>query len=202
MKWSSCVALALCTFWAGAGLANDPGASRSATVGWADTNADGVVTLDEARAAAGRFFGRFDGDHDGVVTRDEAQAARSGPTRERVHARFAELDRDRDGALSRWESHLPPRRFARVDRDADGRLSEDELWHAARRNSRGPGNLGALRPLLWRRDLDGDGRVTLAEAQRAIELRFRRRDRDGDGRLTPRDGRDAGVSATRPRAHR
>ena len=186
MKWSPCIALALCTLGAGVSRASaDSGPFRSGAVAWEDTNSDGVVTPNEVRAAALRLFVRFDRDGDGVVTRAEARAARPGPSRARVEARFGDLDHDRDGWLSRRESRLSPRRFTAADQDADGRLSSAELWRARGGASGGD----ALRALLWRRDLDGDGRVTRAEAERAAEVRFRRRDRDGDGLLTPRDGR-------------
>jgi Ca2+-binding EF-hand superfamily protein len=186
MSWLGFMALAAALLGSAPHLAGaDQGTSRGGAVAGEDTNGDGVVSLREARAAAWRLFGRFDRDGDGVVTRAEASAPRGAPSRARLEARFAELDRDRNGRLSRWESRLPPRRFARVDRDADGRLSADELWRSAQRSRRGAGD-SAL-PLLWRRDLDGDGRVTRAEVERIAERRFRQRDRDGDGQLTPRD---------------
>lgn len=188
------IALAVALLGSAPGLAAaDGGASRPGTVAGADTNGDGVVTLSEARAAALRLFERFDRDADGVVTRAEASSPRPHPTRARSDARFAELDRDGDARLSRWESRLPPRRFARLDRDADGSLSPAELWQSVRRSRRQPAD--AARPLLWRRDLDGDGRVTRAEIERAADRRFRERDRDADGQLTSRDAR----SRRRPR---
>src|SRR5262245_52391251 len=164
------------------------GMSRSgAAVAGEDTNGDGVVTLGEARAAAWRLFERFDRDGDGVVTRAEAAAPRQEPSRARFEARFSELDRDRDGWLSRWESRLQARRFARIDRDADGRLSRAELWGSVQRSRPGAPGKDAALPLLWKRDLDADGRVTRAEVERVAEQRFRRRDRDADGQLTARD---------------
>jgi Ca2+-binding EF-hand superfamily protein len=186
MKWCVTIVLVL-----GYGSAVVPQASaeppaRSAAPAREDADGDGVVTLDEARSAGLGLFERFDRDRDGVVTRVEARATRAPLSRDRFEVRFVDLDRDRDGRLSPWESRLPPRRFARVDRDADGRLSRAELWRAAER-SRRSGHTDALSPLFWRRDLDGDGRVTRAEARLAAEQRFRRRDRDGDGRLTARD---------------
>ncbi|HWO12929.1 MAG TPA: hypothetical protein VNN80_25695 [Polyangiaceae bacterium] len=165
----------------------EPGPSRRAPTAREDADGDRVVTLDEARSAALRLFERFDRDRDGVVTRAEASAGRPPPSRERCDARFDALDRDRDQGLSLWESRLPPPRFARIDRDGDGRLSRAEFWRATERAARRAGHADALSTLFWRRDLDRDGRVTLAEAREAAEQRFRRRDLDGDGRLTARD---------------
>ena len=190
MSWFRCIAFAATLLGAAPGLAAaEAETSRSGRVAGEDTNGDGVVTLAEARSGALRLFERFDRDGDGVVTRAEASAPRREPSRARFDARFAELDRDRDGRLSRWESRLPARRFARVDRNADGWLSPAERWQAVQRSRRRPAD--AARPLLWRRDLDGDGRVTRAEVERAAERRFRQRDRDGDGKLTSRDARAA-----------
>jgi Ca2+-binding EF-hand superfamily protein len=164
-----------------------PGRAVCGAVAGGDTNGDGVVTRDEARAAAVRLFERFDRDGDGVVTRAEAAAPPSAPSRQRFEARFAELDRDRDGALSRWESRLAPRRFARLDRDADDRLSRAELWRGVQRARSRSRASDAGAPLIRKRDLDADGRVTRAELERVAERRFGRRDHDADGRLTPSD---------------
>lgn len=194
MSWLLSIAFAAALLGGAPRLAAaDAGTSRCGTAAGEDADADGVVTRVEARAAALRLFGRFDRDRDGVVTRAEASAPRREPARARVDARFAALDRDRDGKLSRWEACLPRRRFARVDRDANGWLSPPELWRSVQRSRRGSTHADAARPLIWRRDLDGDGRVTRAEVERAAETRFRQRDRDADGKLTPRDARAFGA---------
>jgi Ca2+-binding EF-hand superfamily protein len=189
MSWLRSVAFAVLLGAAPRLAAAEAATCRSGTRAGEDTNGDGVITLGEARAAALRLFGRFDGDGDGVVTRTEASAPARELSRARFEARFAELDRDRDGRLSRWESRVPARRFVRVDRDGDGWLSPVELWTSLQRSRRGGDGTAAARPLLWKRDADGDGRVTRAEIERAAEARFRQRDRDGDGELTPRDAR-------------
>ena len=200
MSWPRSIAFALVLLGVSPRLAaagSTSGASCSGAVAGEDTNGDGVVTATEARAAALRLFDRFDRDGDGVVTQSEAATPRPVPSRARFDVRFAELDRDRDGWLSRWESRLPARRFARVDRDVDGRLSPAELWSVVERPRPGSHGMDAARPLLWKRDLDGDGRVTRAEVERAAERRFRRRDRDADGRLTPRDAGASGALSSR-----
>jgi Ca2+-binding EF-hand superfamily protein len=146
-----------------------------------DADGDGRVTILEARAAALVLFDYFDGDADGQVTASEARGA-ALPWREaRVESRFASLDRDRDGGLSAWEIKLPPRRFVAADRDGDRRLSRAELWAMSEQRWDGTIDTTALRSLFWRRDLNGDGRVTRGEALAAADQRFRRKDIDRDG---------------------
>lgn len=159
-----------------AGAAGADAAFASGPASREDENGDGVVSLEEARAAAVRVFERLDVDHDGVLTRDEVRAARRAPSRAQLEARFAELDRDRDGRLAPWESRLGPRRFSHADTDHDGRLSPSEL---ARTVQARPKQASALAPLFWRRDFDHDGRVTRTEVLQAAELRFRRRQGNG-----------------------
>jgi Ca2+-binding EF-hand superfamily protein len=53
---------------------------------------------------------------------------------ERIDARFAELDRDRDGFLSRLECSRMPgllESFLKHDTDKDGKLNRDEFTRAA-----------------------------------------------------------------------
>jgi hypothetical protein len=146
-----------------------------------DADGDGRVTLLEARAAALVMFERFDRNADGQVTASEARGA-ALPWREgRVEARFAALDRDHDGGLSVWEINLPSRRFVAADRDADRRISRAELWVMSEQQWDGSGDTTALRSLFWRRDLNGDGRVTRSETLAAADQRFRRKDIDRNG---------------------
>jgi hypothetical protein len=146
-----------------------------------DANGDGRVTLLEARAAALALFEHFDADGDGAVTRAEADAAAASWRQQRSEQRFAALDRDRDGTLSRAEVALSPRRFVRADGDGDGRLTRAEVSGAFERGASGSSGTAALRSMFWRRDLNRDRRVTRVEALAVADRRFMRRDRDGDG---------------------
>lgn len=158
-----------------------PCRSETAGVLEEDANGDGKVTLLEARAGALALFEHFDRDRDGTVTRAEAELAAPAWREQRFELRFVALDRDRDGALSRTELALAPRRRARADRDGDGRLTRRELYDAFERGARGGTDTAALRSSFWRRDLNGDRRVTRTEMLVASDGRFMRRDRDGDG---------------------
>jgi Ca2+-binding EF-hand superfamily protein len=166
--------------------AEDPCAARFGTDLFArsDLNRDQIVTLAEARAAALRLFDGFDVDRDGRVTGLEASREASTWQNQRFEERFLELDRDRDGLLTRGEVSLSPRRWARLDRDRDGYLTRPELQRSYLRAARRPRDPGGL-PRPWARwDSNRDGNVTQPEAVQGAEQRFERRDRDGDGRLT------------------
>jgi Ca2+-binding EF-hand superfamily protein len=177
-----------CLLAAGGASAEDRGdcLSHSGTDGFAreDENHDGVVTLAEAYDTAARMFEYFDRDGDGQVTVREATERAPGWRQRRFEERFAGLDRDRDGFLSRWEVTFTAQRFARADRDRDGGLSRSELWSPYSAGPGGAGDTTALRAMFWRRDLDHDHRVTRSEALGFAERRFRRRDRDGNRVLT------------------
>ena len=133
-----------------------------------------------------------------------------------VEDRFARVDLNHDGYIDRNEAGAPPemagagRRgrtdpgasFDRMDANHDGSISRDEyLAYRARgpRGARGGTPEGAARPrrasLGWgfsgrwfdRVDADRDGRVSVAEAQRAATALFDRLDTNHDGTLSPEE---------------
>jgi Ca2+-binding EF-hand superfamily protein len=68
----------------------------------ADTNGDGMISLQEAQASLPRLakhFDRIDANHDGQVTAEERRAAHEN----RRNAMFDRLDTNKDGAISREE---------------------------------------------------------------------------------------------------
>lgn len=186
--WVSLLALAVVSVVAGGAGAGEPGACRSETAAMLeeDADGDGQVTLLEARAAELALFEHFDRNGDGEVVRSEAEAAAGSWRGQRVEQRFAALDRDGDGTLSRPEVRLPPRRFAHADRDGDGQLTRAELARAFQRDSGTGRDTAALRSRFWRRDLNRDGRVTRSEMLAAADRRFMRRARGGGVVLSSR----------------
>jgi Ca2+-binding EF-hand superfamily protein len=86
-----------------------------------DTDNDGTVDLNEAKAAAATLFDRLDKDHDGTLDRKELRG--------RVSAKdFAEADPDHDGTLTKDEYlALVTKRFKAADPDNDGTLDAKEL---------------------------------------------------------------------------
>ena len=101
----------------------------------ADTNGDGMLSRDEAKALPklARHFDEIDANHDGQVTADELrayhQAMRAG-RKEKGAERFKKLDADGDGRISRAEAQAAPRlaaHFDDLDANKDGFLTPDEL---------------------------------------------------------------------------
>jgi Ca2+-binding EF-hand superfamily protein len=77
----------------------------------ADTNGDGMISLQEAQAALPRLakhFDQVDANHDGQVTADEMRAARA----KRHNAMFDRLDTNKDGVISRDEFNARPQHRA------------------------------------------------------------------------------------------
>lgn len=115
------------------------------------------------------------------------------------HDPMAMFDKDGNGALSLAEVRQGAQEmFARVDTDKDGKLSQDELRAHHRMMSGphgrggphgegGPGGEGAPPPGgrgPMHMDTDGDGAITLAEAQSTLESHFARADANRDGSVT------------------
>lgn len=93
----------------------------------ADANNDGVVTRDEARAAADALFARFDRNNDGRLTADEMP---------RRHAR-AEAKPGREVSRAQFERRAL-RRFDRIDANKDGQIAKAEIrdFRLARKQQR------------------------------------------------------------------
>ncbi len=116
-----------------------------------DTDGDGLVSLQEFQAAGQARFASLDADGDGFISADEFAAGRRGPGKaeagkadgpraehraERMQQfreqRFASLDADGDGRVSRAEfdqQHMA--RFSALDANGNGVIDADE--HHARR---------------------------------------------------------------------
>jgi Ca2+-binding EF-hand superfamily protein len=93
-----------------------------------DSDHDGTVDLNEAKAAAAAVFDRLDSDHDGTLDRRELRGRLNA-------AQFAAADPDHDGTLSRDEyMAVVEMRFNAADVDHDGTLDAKELRSPAGRN--------------------------------------------------------------------
>ena len=124
--------------------------------------------------------------------------AAAGGSGEILAQRFRVADADGNGMLSRAEAEaVLPRlamHFDAIDVNRDGQISPEEIRAfrragrkagAARRGSGSPG--AKFEAYFARADADGDGVLSMAEAERGmprIAGKFGRIDRDGDGRLT------------------
>jgi hypothetical protein len=118
-----------------------PAPERGPEHGWfkkVDANGDGVITKDEALAAANarveKEFATFDTNHDGQITQAEIKAVHDAKRAEmeaKFEARFKQADTNGDGQLSKDEvqAGLPmlARGFDRLDTNKDGELSLAEI---------------------------------------------------------------------------
>ncbi len=78
-----------------------------------DADGDGVVTLDEARAAHTARLEEFDADGDGRLSIDEFENLHSAAIRELMVDRFQFLDADGDGQVTQEEMNAPIDRVSR-----------------------------------------------------------------------------------------
>lgn len=121
-----------------------------------DTNHDGMLSRDEARAniALNGQFATIDTNADSSISTDELRSwiAAGGLTRNSLPIgdalsgvgmadAFQMLDADRDGQLTRTEARVDSKlnaRFQRLDRNRDGRLSQTEFnaWTSASAGTR------------------------------------------------------------------
>lgn len=119
---------------------NNPDAPWRVRFASLDENHDGFISRDELRSNASGVFDAMDGDGDGQLTLAEYKSVRMGaqrglnPAREsmmqsRKVARFAPMDTNRDGKVSRAEflTAHGEAMFARMDRDGDGRVTPLEF---------------------------------------------------------------------------
>ena len=146
-----------------------------------DRNNDGVISKAEYGGHAGNFAA-FDRDGDGVLTHDEfvnrPTETDRGPETGRDglawrDAKFHEMDRDDDNAVSRAEWRGSGEHFDMLDADGNGRIEGDEYsnpkrlegWFRAHdRNRDGVVDRREFKGRsLGHWDVDGDGKVTRRE---------------------------------------
>lgn len=105
-----------------------------------DRDGDGVITRAEWRGSD-QSFRVHDWNGDGVLSGEELNPSARPPARpadrddympdyrfnDWTEARFAELDHNRDGRITRDEWHFDLESFRRADHNGDGRITRDEF---------------------------------------------------------------------------
>ncbi len=156
------------------------------------------VTIGYEYARTGNFIVRAEGmgNCDGTAqTRVEVTSVRPRPAPEPTRAtepepqrgnqriRFAEMDTNRDGVITREEWRGSARSFATHDWNNDGRLSGDEVRMGAAWPNRGADVNDWSEARFATYDRNGDGRITRFEWRDSVED-FIRVDRNGDNIVT------------------
>lgn len=166
----------------------------------------GPPTKAEAEKRAGDMFDTLDGDHDGYVTRAEADAARArmragmaAGMKRMADRAFAAIDADRNGQISRAEfdaAHRPGAMMAMRDVPPPPVQADAPppppggpgMFPPPGMAMHGPMGGMMMAAMFDRIDADHDGRISRAEAMRAVDERFARRDTNGDGIIGPDEG--------------
>ena len=141
-----------------------------------DRNQDGVLTADEMRADAERFFARLDANQDGRIDSEERMTYEMEIAPEVQSSSKWKLTRQESAAEPR-SSDDPGERRRKWANDIDG-YQPDGLQGAARY-----GLLNLPEPVAGA-DADFDRFVSLDEFRRAASYRFELLDRDRSGKLT------------------
>jgi Ca2+-binding EF-hand superfamily protein len=115
---AACIAVALCGLGAVWAEAAPPLPPPLAAL---DTDKDGTISLDEAKAAADKKFDALDTDHDGTLTLKETKGAFLKST-------FPKADPDKDKTLDKaeWEAQVE-QRFKAADTNHEGTVDAREL---------------------------------------------------------------------------
>lgn len=137
-------------------------------------------------------FARADSNRDGFVTQEEVRvraearrAQRQERRGERREQRFERLDANNDGSISRAEFNERPALRGGDREERRATRGERRGQRFARRGGRGGGFMMARfgARAFAAMDLNRDGRVALAEAERAALERFDRLDSNRDGTI-------------------
>jgi Ca2+-binding EF-hand superfamily protein len=156
-----------------------------------DTDRDGVITRAEWRGTD-EGFRQQDTNRDRVLSGDEVRAValQDPPATQAVAGRFAGMDTDRDGVITRAEWRGNTRAFRQQDTNRDGVLSGNEVGAVALETAEETRSREAISARFNRADRNGDGRIARDEWTGNDDL-FKRIDRNGDGTVTRQEFTDS-----------
>lgn len=157
----------------------------------ADGNHDGKLTPDELPDAD--MFKKFDVNADGAITLEEARAAQAKPAPPTPEERFKRLDKNADGKLTLEE--VPEQKFfQRLDKNVDGVVTLEEF--TAGMPKPGPAPQPGIEAQFKAADKNGDGKLTPDEVPDANI--FKRLDRNADGAISLDEARAAAANEQKP----
>jgi Ca2+-binding EF-hand superfamily protein len=165
MKKSAACSTLLCSITLAASAFAHPlaaqGASTPAAPPTASVSSEGVAPAADGVAL---LLATADRDHNGSVSSDELAAMLQASIGRRVQTRFAQLDRNHDGRVTRQEvPKMDAARFARFDANSDGSFTLTELSRALA----APAS-AHIQQLFARLDTDHDLRCSAVELAAAL----------------------------------
>jgi len=134
-----------------------------------DSNGDGVVTRDEAKAQASAMFARMDANHDGKLDQVDREAHRQ----QMRTMMFDRLDANHDGSISRDEFMA----FQGPGQDSHG--MRGPMAMGDHKGMRGHRDM-----MMKRADTNNDGVISKDEFLAAADKRFDSIDANHDGKIT------------------
>ncbi len=146
----------------------------------ADVDGDGAVTMEEISSAAKQMRGHFGRRGMGPGGKGHGRGGHHGMRGERGGERFAQLDADKDGKVTKAEAEAAQAaRFAEIDTNKNGVLETAELTahHQTKRTKHMAERFASL-------DTDGNGTLSLSEVPPFMADRFETVDANGDGAVT------------------
>lgn len=139
----------------------------------------------------------------GFAFADSKQEGKKGP---RHHGMFERMDVNKDGKITKDEARkMSEERFGKLDANKDGVITQDEAKaaHEKRREERAKKHGGKDHPkhkgghkhgpghLFAKLDVNKDGKITRAEAQKVADERFAKMDTNQDGAITKQEAIEA-----------